>query len=89
MLPISKDPAYGLDPKRVASEVVRANKVNPATVSYTDEEAAQLAEQAQNQPADPRIQAAQIAAETKKAEAIQRGQKYLQHPNIPLEQEEI
>lgn len=72
LLPISKDPAFGLDPKRVATEVVRANKINPTTVSYTEEEAAALAEQAQNQPPDPRIAAAQIAAETKKMEVDQR-----------------
>lgn len=67
---IVADPRFKINPERWIAEVLRGNKVNPASIQYTDEEAKAIAEQQaqQGQPADPRIEAAKINAEAKAAD---------------------
>lgn len=68
ILPLSKDPAFGLSPEKTMDETLRANKFDPSAVALTDDEKAQAAEAAGQQPQDPRIVAAQITAEGKAAD---------------------
>lgn len=67
---IVADPRFKINPERWIAEVLRGNKVNPASIQYTDDEAKAIAEQQaqQGQPADPRIEAAKINAEAKAAD---------------------
>lgn len=67
-----ENPKFKINPEKWLAEVLRGNKVNPASIQYTDEEAKAIEEAAaQNpQPEDPRIAAAKINAEAKAA-AIQ------------------
>lgn len=74
ILPLSKDPAFGLDPAKTAEQALRANKINPDDVSLTDEQKQAMAEQQQSQPADPRIQAAQIQAQSRAEDRQQKAQ---------------
>lgn len=68
ILPITKDPAFGLDPAKAAEQMLRANKINPDDISLDDDQKKAIADQQQNQPQDPRIQAAQITAEQRNAQ---------------------
>lgn len=71
LMPFVKDPAFGLDPEKYILELLRSNKLNPSSLRMTDEQIkAQQQQMAQNPPVDPKIQAAQIAAESK-AQALQ------------------
>lgn len=54
------NPAYGLDPKKWAEMLVRANKMQPADLKYTDDEQAKI--DAQPAPAAPAIEVAKIRA---------------------------
>lgn len=68
VLPMAKDPAFGLSPERTMEATLRANKVNPEDVTLTEDEKKARDEAAQNQPQDPRIQAAEITAEQRNAQ---------------------
>lgn len=56
LLPIAKDPAYGIDPKRVAVQVIKSSKLNPADFKYSPEEQSKI--DSTPPPEDPRIGAA-------------------------------
>lgn len=62
MLQVSLNPAFGLDPKRVAEEAIKAQKLDSSRFKFTDDEMKQI--QSQPPPPDPRIQVAQIKAQT-------------------------
>lgn len=73
---ITSNPRYNkfLDPKRELMVIVRAMQINPEDIMLTDSEIKQ-AEQAAQQtppPQDPRIEAANITAQTKQAELADR-----------------
>lgn len=65
ILPLSKDPSFGLDPEKTMEQTVRANKINPDDLKLTEDQKKALAEQASQQPQDPRIAAAQIQAQSR------------------------
>jgi hypothetical protein len=54
---------YGADPRKAFAEACRAMKIDPKRLQYDDDEWKRMQENAAKQPADPRIQAAQIRAE--------------------------
>ena len=59
LLPVSLNPAYGIDPKRCAAEFLKSKSFTPSDLKYTDEE---LADMAKNQPPPIPVQVAQINA---------------------------
>ena len=63
LLEASGNPNYGADPRKAFAEACRAMKIDPKRLQYDDDEWKRIQENAQKQPADPRIQAAQIKAE--------------------------
>lgn len=67
LAPMIEDPKYRLNPAKWMAEVLRGNKVNPASLQYTDDEAKAIEEQMAEQgaPKDPRVQAAEINAQAK------------------------
>lgn len=67
LLGASKDPAYGADPRKAFAETARAMKIDPKRLQYDDAEWEKIQENARKQPGDPRIQVAQIRAETEAA----------------------
>ena len=88
MAPFVKDPAFKIDPEKWASELMRANHFNPSSIQYTDEEARQLEEQqAQQQPQDPRIQVAQINAQSAQEIAKNHDQVSLQKMRIDTDRD--
>lgn len=65
LLPLSKDAAFGLNPKKVMETYLRGNRFKPSDMQYTDAELAEMAKQPP--PEDPAITAAKIrAASTEK-----------------------
>jgi hypothetical protein len=63
-LQMSLNPAFGINPKLIAAEIMKVNKFDPSRVSYTPEELQQMQEAAQKQSQnDPRIAVAQLNAQ--------------------------
>lgn len=60
------NPAFKVNPAKWFEEYCKSQRLDPKRFQYTDEEWKQVQEQMQNGPADPRIAAAQIAADVKK-----------------------
>jgi hypothetical protein len=73
---VTSNPRYQglIDPKRELQVILKAFKIAPESIMMTDDEVAQAqeAQAGQEQPADPRIEAAKIAADTKRAELADR-----------------
>jgi hypothetical protein len=67
MGPLTLNPAYGMDPKRWAVQMVKSKKLNPADFKYSPEEQKRLDEKPP--PEDPRITAAKITMDGWKGEA--------------------
>jgi len=61
LLGVSKDPAYGLDPKKVMEEILTGKRIDASKVKYTEEELKKMAEAPP--PEDPTITAAKIRAD--------------------------
>lgn len=59
LLPVSLNPAYGIDPKRCAEEFLKSKSFAPSDLKYTDEE---MADMAKNQPPPVPVQVANINA---------------------------
>lgn len=68
MGPLVGNPAFGLNPKLWAAQMLRSKRLNPADFQYTE---AELAEQSKNQAPPPQIAVAQIRAQS--AEKIAEG----------------
>lgn len=60
LIPLSKDPAYGLNPKLTVEKYLKAKRINPADVQFTEAELAEMAKRPP--PEDPAITAAKIRA---------------------------
>ena len=61
---IANDPAYGINKKKLIEEQLKAQKISPNRVQYSEVEMAQQEkERQQNPPTDPAIQVAQIRAQ--------------------------
>lgn len=61
-LSASLNPAFGLDPKKAMAENLKAQKLDPKALQYTEEEQAKL--DAAPPPAPPQIEVAKINADT-------------------------
>ena len=59
LLPVSLNPAYGVDPKRCMTEFLKSKSFTPEDLKYTDEEAADMAK---NQQPPVQVQVANINA---------------------------
>ena len=65
LMPLSKDPAFGLDPEKVARLAVKGQRISHEEIALTDDQKKAMADAAQQQPQDPRIAAAQIQAQSR------------------------
>lgn len=65
---VVKDPAYGLDPRRWAKEFLKSKKIDPALISYTEEELKRI--DSTPPPPAPAVQVAQIGADVKTKELV-------------------
>ncbi|MBT9137086.1 MAG: hypothetical protein DDT34_02173 [Firmicutes bacterium] len=63
MLGMSLNPAYGLDPRRVAMEFLKSMRFDARSLVFSDEEMQKLAQQPQ--PEDPKIAVARMVAKSK------------------------
>ena len=62
--PLAQDKGYGLNKRKIMQELLKANKISPARVTYTDAEMEQqAAAEAKNPPMEPTVQAAKIRAD--------------------------
>lgn len=68
LMPFVSDPRFKMDPEKYIEELLRSNKLSPTRLQMSPEQAQAAAEQAAQTPPDPRVQAAQIAAEAKAAD---------------------
>ena len=65
MAQMAKDPAFGVDPKKWFKLMAKSKRLDPRELQYSDEDAAQLAQQPP--PQAPAVQVATIRAEMDKA----------------------
>ena len=72
MIGLSLNPAYGLDPELVIAEVLKAMRFDPKRLEFSEEKKKEMANR--QPPPDPRIQAAQIMAASRK-EVVQMTEK--------------
>jgi len=72
LLPASKDPAFGMNPKKVAEQYLMAKRLDPRKLQYTEEEQAEMAKQPQ--PEAPVITAAKIRSASAEKIAVGRDQ---------------
>jgi hypothetical protein len=63
LLPLSLNPVWGQDPKKLMGEFLRSKRINPDTTKYTDAELAKM--QSVQPPPPPQVQVAQINAQAK------------------------
>lgn len=70
LMPMIENPEFEINPKKWIAEVMRGNKVNPASIQFSPQESKARAEKAAQEPPpqDPRIEAAKINAEAKAAD---------------------
>ena len=94
---MSSNPVFGLDPKKVAKELLRSQKLDPTKFEYDDEEWRQVVANMGQAPADPRVEVAQIreqgqtdrlAAEQQSKQALQQ-QEYEFKAGIQKAEDEI
>ena len=60
LVPASKDPVYGLDPKKVMKEFLKTQRLNPKNFEFDDDKWQKVVEQMAQGPNDPRLAAAQL-----------------------------
>jgi hypothetical protein len=59
-----REPIFGKDPKKWINEMLKINKLNPERFDYEDEEWQRIVEQLSQPTADPRVEIAQLKAES-------------------------
>ncbi len=62
LLPLSLNPVWGQDPKKLMAEFLRAKRINPKATEYTEQELAQM--QSQPPPKSDTVAAAEIRAQS-------------------------
>ncbi len=65
LVPVSKDPAFGINPKKAMAEYLRSRRIIPSRVQYTEEEQQKI--DSTPPPEAPQVQAARIMAESRGA----------------------
>lgn len=85
MLPLSKDPAYGWNPKKLAARFLKAKRIDARDVDYTEEELQNIAKQPQ--PEDPVIAAAKIRAASAEKVAVSRDQASVKKSELDLDRD--
>lgn len=88
---VTSNPRYAmfLDPKEELKVVLKAFKVNPEDIMLTDEKIEQNMQQVQQQPPDPRVQAAEIVAQTKQMEIADKKEQRMVDQQIAAEGNQI
>lgn len=90
MMQMSANPAFGIDPKKIFSEMARSKRIDPRKIQYTEEEMKQMAKT----PPPPPVQIAveqlkgQNALKLQQAEAqteLQQDQQEMQHEQQMLQ----
>lgn len=59
------DPTFGIDPKKWMEEYLKSKHLDPKRFQYEDEDWQQVVEGLRQKPADPRVEVAQMNAQTK------------------------
>jgi len=73
LIPLAGNPAFGIDPDRLAIEILKMNKISPERVRFSKEERDAMKQAAQeNPPQDPRIAGAKEVAQIKVQGDIQK-----------------
>lgn len=85
MLPLSKDPAFGWNPKKLAARFLKAKRIDARDVEYTEEELQNMAKQPP--PEDPAITAAKIRAASAEKVAASRDQASVQKSELDLDRD--
>lgn len=88
---VTSNPRYAmfLDPKEELKVVLKAFKVNPEDIMLTEEKIEQNMQSAQQQPPDPRVQAAQITAGIKQEEIADKKEQRVVDQQIASEGNQI
>lgn len=63
LIQMSKDPVYGIDPKKAAKEWLRSQNFDPGNFEFDDQEWQKVVEQMMQPQPDPRAEIAQIQAQ--------------------------
>lgn len=85
LLGLSRDPAYGLNPKSVAQEFARAKRMDPRRLEYTEEERKRM--ESQPPPEAPVVAAAKIRAASAEKIEQARGQVTLQRAKMDTDRD--
>jgi len=64
LLQLSKDPTYGIDPKKTIDEYLKSRRFAPKNFQYDDEEWKQTVEQLSSPPPDSAVEVATLRAQT-------------------------
>ena len=67
LAPIVKDPAYGISPRRWMEEYLKSRRIVPKSIQYTEEEQTKI--ESTPPPKDPRVEAAEILANSRQQTA--------------------
>lgn len=88
---VTSNPRYAsfLDPKEELKVILKAFKVNPEDIMLTEDKIEQAAQNAQQQPPDPRVQAAQMQLEGKQMEIADKKEQRIVDQQIAAEGNQI
>jgi hypothetical protein len=88
---VTSNPRYAmfLDPKEELKVILKAFKVNPEDIMLTEEKIEQAEQNAQQQPPDPRVQAAQMQLEGKQMEIADRKEQRMVDQQIAADGNQI
>jgi hypothetical protein len=85
MLPLSKDPSFGWNPKKLAARFLKAKRIDPRDVEYTKEELDTMAKNPP--PEDPVITAAKIRAASAEKVAASRDQTSVKKSELDVDRD--
>lgn len=86
LLPLSLNPVWGQDPKKLMAEFLRSKRINPDSTAYTEAELQKM--QQTPPPPPPQVQAAQINANAKLQATNMQIQGDLQQSQLEMQHEQ-
>jgi hypothetical protein len=89
MIDRAANPIYGLNPEKLAKEWLISQGVDITRVEYSEDEKKQMAEAAQQKPADPTIEAAKLRAESAEKIAATREQGQTERAKLDADRDTI
>lgn len=67
MAQLVQNPAYGINPKKYFAQLCKAERINPESLQYDDEEWKRIQDNMAKQPGDPRVQVEKMRTEKEQA----------------------